>query len=344
MGLGTLLALASAVLFGITTPIVASAGADVGPFVTASLLYAGAAAMALGTVPFGARTGRSLARADLGRLAAIALFGAVLAPSLFAWGVHRAGATTTSLALNLEAVFTMLLAVAIHHEPIGRRAGAAIVLVTCGGVALALDRGSSLGTAGVGAIAAATACWAVDNVLTRPLADHDPLHVIAGKGTLGAIATAALATIAREPWPAAATAAVLFACGATGYGLSLRLYLLAQRRIGAGRTGSVFAVGPFVGAAVSWALGDRGFGALGAIGGLALVIGVYLHLTERHAHRHVHEALTHEHAHRHDDGHHDHVHDPPFVGEHSHVHTHARIEHTHEHAPDLHHAHDHDPV
>jgi len=147
--------------------------------------------------------------------------------------------------------------------------------------------------------------------------------------------------IAGEPAPPARAVLVLLACGATGYGLSLRLYLLAQRAIGAGRTGSVFALAPFLGAAVAIAAGDR-IATGWTIGAAALLAaGVYLHLTERHGHAHVHESIEHDHVHRHDDGHHDHAHDPPFAGEHAHPHQHARLAHTHEHAPDLHHAHPH---
>jgi drug/metabolite transporter (DMT)-like permease len=260
---------------------------------------------------------------------------------LFAWGVQRAGATATSLTLNLEAVFTVLLARAVHREPIGRRAGAAVVAMLIGGTALALERVTSFGLIGLLAIAGATLCWAADNTLTRALADDDPLDVVAAKGALGAAATGVLAYLWREPRPAALAILALFACGATGYGLSLRFYLLAQRRIGAARTGSIFAVGPFVGAAIAWVLGDRGFGPATVLGALAFGVGVYLHVTERHGHAHVHAPTVHDHAHRHDDQHHDHVHDPPFVGEHSHVHEHARIEHDHPHAPDLHHDHEH---
>jgi hypothetical protein len=165
--------------------------------------------------------------------------------------------------------------------------------------------------------------------------------VIAAKGTLGALATAVVALALRESAPRPAQAVALLLCGAIGYGLSLRLYLLAQRRIGAGRTGSVFAAGPFVGAGLGWALGDRSAGFGTAFGAVALGIGMYLHLTEHHGHPHVHEGTLHEHAHRHDDGHHDHVHDPPVAGEHTHPHRHDRVEHEHEHAPDVHHEHEH---
>jgi hypothetical protein len=164
---------------------------------------------------------------------------------------------------------------------------------------------------------------------------------VAGKGALGALLTGGLALAFGEPAPGAAAVAALLACGATGYGLSLRLYLRAQRQIGAARTGSIFALAPFVGAALGWALGERALGplTLGASGLFGL--GVYLHVTERHAHPHLHPPLLHEHPHRHDDGHHDHVHDHPVVGEHTHLHAHDALEHTHEHAPDFHHDHAH---
>jgi hypothetical protein len=121
----------------------------------------------------------------------------------------------------------------------------------------------------------------------------------------------------------------------------LYLYLLAQRRIGAGRTGSVFALAPFIGAALAWVLGDRHAGSLAFAAAGLFGLGVYLHVSEKHGHRHKHEPVEHEHMHRHDDGHHTHTHDPPFAGEHSHPHHHQRVEHEHEHAPDIHHGHTH---
>ncbi len=153
--------------------------------------------------------------------------------------------------------------------------------------------------------------------------------------------TGVLALALAEPLPSPGRALVLLVCGATGYGLSLRLYVLAQRRIGAARTGSIFALAPFVGAALAWALGDRGLGAAGGFSACVFAAGVWLHLTERHGHHHAHLALAHEHSHRHDDGHHDHVHDPPFSGEHSHPHEHSAHEHEHEHGEDVHHRHAH---
>ncbi len=141
--------------------------------------------------------------------------------------------------------------------------------------------------------------------------------------------------------PSAFRIAALLAIGASGYGLSLRLYLLAQRAFGAARTGSVFAFAPFIGALVAMAMGDRNLSVGMAAGGLLMLVGVGVHLYESHEHQHRHEPLIHEHAHTHDDGHHNHVHDPMPVGSHSHEHRHEPMTHVHPHVPDAHHVHRH---
>ena len=112
---GSMLGVAAAVLFGITTPLITHFGRGVGPFATATLLYGGAA---LGAGLPLRSSAPSLGRAQLGRLAAVALFGAALAPASLAWGLQHTGALSASLLLNLEAVFTVFLARAIHREPI----------------------------------------------------------------------------------------------------------------------------------------------------------------------------------------------------------------------------------
>jgi drug/metabolite transporter (DMT)-like permease len=191
------------------------------------------------------------------------------------------------------------------------------------------------------AIAGATLGWALDNTLSRALAEHDPVVVVAGKGALGALLTAAVAFAVGAPRPdKMGPVLVLCLCGATGYGLSLRLYLLAQRHIGAARTASIFALAPFIGAALGWVLQQTWPTPWSLLAAACFGLGVFLHATERHRHPHAHPRLEHEHPHRHDDGHHEHLHDPPFTGEHSHPHRHEPVEHEHDHLPDAHHEHE----
>jgi len=341
-----MLALLAAALFGISTPLVQQFGVGLGAFSTAALLYAGAAAVGLLSRQPVEREAR-LQRGDLPRLLAMAGFGAVVGPVALVWGLQHTSGTSASLMLTLEALFTAVLAWRLYRETMDGRVWAAMALLLAGGMVLVLDQGRAGGTQlwGLLAVLLATAAWGVDNTLSRALAERDPGQVVMVKALLGASATVLLAVVLGEPLPTAGVALALLAIGATGYGLSLRFYLLAQRAFGAARTGSVFAFAPFIGAAVAVALGDRSASGMMALGSALMLAGVMLHLAESHGHEHAHNALEHEHAHRHNDGHHDHVHDhvhdPMPAAEHSHRHGHEPLRHAHAHVPDALHVHRH---
>jgi len=339
---GGLLALVAAVLFGLSTPLVQRFGTGVGPFTTAALLYAGAALVAR-LLRRPTQREAQLRRTDLPRLLAMAASGAVIGPVALAWGLQRTSGSSASLMLTLEAVFTAVLAWRWFGETMDRRVIGAVLLLLAGGALLVLEQGlaGQVQLLGLLAVALATAAWGVDNTLSRGVADRDPGQVVWAKALLGSGATVTLALLSREALPGWSNALALLAVGATGYGLSLRFYLLAQRTFGAARTGSVFAFAPFIGAAGAFALGERSGSALMAVGGGLMVLGVLLHLMERHSHPHTHEALEHEHAHSHDDGHHLHTHQPMPEGAHSHWHQHMPTQHEHAHVPDAHHLHRH---
>ena len=342
---GALLALLAAALFGISTPLVQRFGVGLGAFSTAALLYAGAAVAGAFSRQRVEREARVL-RSDLPRLLAMAGFGAVIGPVALAWGLQHTSGTSASLMLTLEALFTALLAWRLYRETLDGRVWAAMALLLAGGMLLVLDQGLRADASGAQlwgllAVLLATAAWGVDNTLSRALAERDPGQVVLLKAALGAAATTLLAIVFGEPLPPLGAALALLAVGASGYGLSLRFYLLAQRAFGAARTGSVFAFAPFIGAALALALGDRSASTMMALGSALMLAGVVLHLAESHGHAHSHEALDHEHAHRHDDGHHSHGHEPMPAGAHSHRHHHAPLRHAHPHVPDAHHGHRH---
>jgi drug/metabolite transporter (DMT)-like permease len=339
---GGLLALLAASLFGISTPLMQLFGAGLGAFTTAALLYLGAAVAGL-LLKQPAGREACLQRRDWPRLLAMAGFGAVVGPVALAWGLQRTSGTSASLMLTLEALFTAVLAWKLYQETMDRRVWVALLLLLAGGMVLILDQGQQ-GSAqwmGLLAVLLATAAWGIDNTLSRGVADRDPGQVVLAKAAVGALATAMIALATGEVLPTGTAAAGLLVVGATGYGLSLRFYLLAQRTFGAARTGSVFAFAPFIGAAVAFVLGDRSASALMVLGGVLMLAGVVLHLMETHGHEHVHEAMAHEHAHRHDDGHHTHLHSVMPAGAHSHPHQHEPVTHSHEHVPDAHHLHRH---
>jgi drug/metabolite transporter (DMT)-like permease len=340
---GALLALTAAVLFGISTPLVQRFGVGVGAFTTAALLYAGAAVAGALLRQRAEREARVVS-GDIRRLLAMAAAGAVIGPVALAWGLQRTSGTSASLMLTLEALFTAVLAWRVYRETMGKRVWAAMLLLLAGGSLLVLDQGRDGGARmwGLLAVLAATAAWGLDNTLSRILAERDPGQVVLAKALVGATATSILAVSFGEVLPSSGEALGLFAVGATGYGLSLRFYLLAQRAFGAARTGSVFAFAPFIGAVLAVALGDQSTSWLMASGSVLMLAGVTLHLAESHRHEHRHDLTEHEHAHRHDDGHHDHVHIPMPTGVHSHWHRHEPLWHSHPHVPDAHHTHRHE--
>jgi drug/metabolite transporter (DMT)-like permease len=195
---------------------------------------------------------------------------------------------------------------------------------------------------GVISIAGACIAWAIDNNLTRKLSAADPLQIATVKGLAAGSVNLVMALALGARLPALPDVAGAAAIGFLGYGVSLVLFVVALRHLGAARTGAYFSTAPFVGALLSILAFGEAVSLHLVAAGLLMAFGVYLHLAERHAHDHLHEALKHEHRHSHD-AHHQHAHEPgdPPGEPHSHWHRHDPLSHSHAHYPDLHHRHGH---
>lgn len=280
MRAGAIAAAFAAAAFGVTVPLVQRFGRDVGPWSTAALLYLGSAILAGG---FG-RAKESL-RPHALRIVGIALLGAAAAPALLAMGLHRIDGASASLLLGFEAAFTVLFARLLYREPITRRLAIALAVMFAGGVVLVRPTlAAAHGGAGAAFVLLAVLCWAGDSALMRPLSDSSVTHVVRAKSLVGVLAATLVALATREGLPPLVPAALLVACGALGYGVSLRLYLTAQRHAGAARTASVFSIAPFFGAVVALAMGQRGDLTSLAIAASLLAAGVFLQATEQYEH------------------------------------------------------------
>jgi drug/metabolite transporter (DMT)-like permease len=191
------------------------------------------------------------------------------------------------------------------------------------------------------AIAAACLAWAIDNNLTRKVSINDAMLIACIKGLVAGSISIVLALRFGAQMPAIETAIQAGLLGFVGYGLSLTLFVIALRNLGTARTAAYFSLAPFIGAALALAWGAPVTGTL-FFAALFMGAGVWLHITENHAHVHRHSRIVHEHRHVHD-AHHQHPHaDGPHDQEaHSHVHVHEPIEHAHPHYPDVHHRHEH---
>ncbi|MDB4974052.1 MAG: hypothetical protein JWN48_2393, partial [Myxococcaceae bacterium] len=285
-----------------------------------------------------------LRRADALTLAAIVLSGGIAGPVLMLLGLRRLSAFTGSLLLNLEAPFTMLLAVLVFREHLGRRAAVAAFCILSGAALLKLQPGAVIvDTQGMLFLAAACACWAMDNNLTQRLSLRDPFAVVRVKATGAAIANTAVALIWLDaPLPSGRVVLGALALGSVSYGASVVLDAYALRFVGASREAAYFATAPFLGAVLSFLLLEETLRWLDLVAMLSMIAGVTVMLRERHGHRHLHAAMLHEHLHVHDEHHqHSHAAADPAGEPHAHAHRHDPLEHEHEHAPDLHHRHEH---
>lgn len=345
---GVPLAVLSAALFGASTPFAKLLlGAGVSPWLLAGLLYLGSG-FGLAVVELARRLRGAapqeapLRRADLPWLALVVLTGGVAGPVLLMAGLSVTPASAASLLLNLEGLATMAIAWRMFRENVDRRLllGAAAILA---GAVLLSWRGGPSGF-GWGALAIAGAClaWGIDNNLTRQLSAADPVQIALIKGVAAGAVNLALAVTAGALLPDAAAIGGAALIGFIGYGVSLVLFVLALRRLGAARTAAYFSTAPFIGAVLAIAMFGEAVTAQLVGAGLLMAVGLYLHLAERHEHEHRHEALEHEHRHVHDE-HHRHGHEPgdPVGEPHTHRHAHQPLVHKHPHYPDLHHRHGH---
>jgi drug/metabolite transporter (DMT)-like permease len=338
-------ALLAALLFGLSTPLAKLLLGTLPPLLLAGLLYLGSgvglSALRLARRARGARPA-GLAGPDLPWLAGAVFFGGMLGPTLLMIGLQRTPASASALLLNLEGVFTALLAWFVFKENFDRRIAFGMGLIVAGGVVLARQ-----GTAGLtlpgGALAVAGAClcWAIDNNLTQKVSTADPLQIASLKGLVAGVVNTALG-LTSSPVPAASVASGAMLLGLVGYGLSLALFVIALRHLGTARTGAYFSLAPFMGAILAITLLREPLTPLLLVAGALMGAGTWLHLSERHEHEHEHEPLDHTHSHVHDE-HHRHEHQPGTdVREpHAHRHVHERLVHRHPHYPDIHHRHGH---
>ncbi|NYT05097.1 MAG: DMT family transporter [Methanomicrobiales archaeon] len=346
----------AALLFGAGSQFSKLMLTTVPPVTMAGLLYTGSGVGLLLMTAAGFAAGKRRntyearpTRRDLPWLAATMFFGTFLGPVALMFSLPHTPAATAALLLSFEAVATTVIAVLWKNEPVGRRMGTALLLITLSCIMLSYTPDAAYGIS-LGALGVLLACsfWGLDNNIIQNISGKDPVLTIMAKALIVGPAMILAGYAVAEVMPAPATALACMAIGFMGFGgiMSVSL-LLAIRGLGSGRAASLFALSPFFGVVFAFLLFAEMPGGLFFIALAVMLAGTFLLATERHAHEHAHPALEHEHRHRHDDLHHDHAHVPgmPPVngsGFHSHPHGHDGIVHTHAHSPDIHHRHRHD--
>lgn len=335
------LAILAAACYGVSAPLAKLLLQDLSPTMMAGLLYLGAG-IGMSIVHF--VTKDKSKEAPLTRKERPFVWGMILldiaAPIFLMLGLSSTTPGNASLLNNFEIVATSLIALFIFKEAIGKRMWMAIAWITLASVILSFDMDSLKFSYGSMMVLAACICWGFENNCTRMLSLKNPIEIVIIKGLgsgTGALLIALLTGQAQGSLRYILSAALL---GFFAYGMSIYFYILAQRDLGASRTSAYYAIAPFIGLVLSFAMFEEAMNIQFVLAILVMLIGTYYATFEGHSHLHSHAQLHHEHRHRHDDGHHTHHHDEK-VTEHSHPHTHEETEHSHPHTPDLHHRHKH---
>ncbi len=344
-------AILASVLFGASAPIAKLLLGQIEPVVLAAFLYLGSG---IGLLLFkGLRrmwlnckdAEAKISSTDIPWIIGAILTGGVLAPIILMFGLRNTPASTASLLLNFEGVATTLIAYLVFKEAVGKRIWLAVASITTASIILSWNTGGgwgfSLGAAGV---IGACILWGMDNNFTCNISAKDPLVIVTIKGLVAGSFSLILALLLHNNLPNFKIILLAMLFGCLSYGLSIILFILAMRNLGAARTSALFGTAPFVGALLSFVLFRDLPGIPFFITLPFMVIGATLLLSEEHTHNHCHDMIKHEHRHSHDDCHHTHHHSGEVVlvnDCHSHFHIHEAIEHCHHHTPDIHHWHDH---
>ncbi|MRS98087.1 EamA family transporter [Ralstonia pickettii] len=344
-------ALAAALLFGASTPLAKTLTGAISPILLAGLLYLGSGLGLAGVLLVRrltrktnapVKTAPAIPRREIPWLLGAILAGGVAGPALLMTGLARTGAASASLLLNVEGVFTALIAWCVFKENADRQIVLGMIAIIAGGVLLSWQPDAASLSPSALLIIAACACWAIDNNLTRNVSSNDAVLIACLKGLVAGSFNTGLALAAGGSLPGALSLASAMLIGFAGYGISLALFVVALRHLGTARTGAYFSVAPLFGVVIAFLIWPETPSILFWAAAALMAIGVWLHLRERHEHEHVHEPMEHSHAHRHDE-HHQHAHDFPWDGKepHVHAHKHAALIHKHPHYPDIHHRHTH---
>lgn len=253
----------------------------------------------------------------------------ILAPIFLMLGIKYGTAANASLLGNFEIVATTVIALLIFKEKVSKRLWLAIALITASSIILTNEgNGSFHFSFGSLFVLLAAICWGVENNCTRSISDKSSYEIVVLKGIFSGGGSFIIALILGEKLPNFRYAFLTMILGFVAYGLSIFMYVRAQRNLGAAKTSAYYAVAPFVGALLSFVLIGEALTYSYFIAFLIMLGGTVLAvidtLVRQHLHSHVH-TFTHTH-----DGS-THTHNVT----HSHLHNHFVLKDNHKHGHSL---------
>jgi len=336
------IAVISAALFGVATPVSKLLLAELNYFQLAGLLYLGAA---IGLLPFALKKNKlkigAIDRKNLFRILGAMVFGGSIGPVFLLAGLKIANASSVSLWLNLELAATAVLGVVFFKDHLDLKGWLGVSGAILAGILITIHEGQSGVLAGL-FVAVACISWGLDNHFTALIDAITPAQMTFLKGLFAGTINFVVGVFLATRLPPLEILGAAVGVGIFSYGLSIVLYITAAQILGATRSQILFASAPFFGAFFSVVLLSESISLIQIIAAFILALSILSIILGMHSHLHLHDELEHIHIHRHDDFHHTHGHAvKPRSAKHVHMHKHKKAKHAHEHYPDLHHRHDH---
>lgn len=247
----------AAVFYAINTPLSKILLASVSPTFMAAFLYLGAGAGVGIMYVFHWRKedkAERLSRKDYPYTIGMIVLD-ILAPIFLMLGIKYGTAANASLLGNFEIVATTLIALVIFRETVSKRLWAAIALITVSSIILSFEgTGNFQFSYGSLFVLLATGCWGLENNCTRSISDKSTYEIVVLKGIFSGGGAFLIALLTKENLPACKYIVPAMLLGFMAYGISIFLYIRAQRNLGAAKTSAYYAVAPFVGAFLSFIL------------------------------------------------------------------------------------------
>lgn len=241
-------ALISALLYSIYTPAAKVIGITCPPALLTAYLYLGSG-IGLGILYllFKRRFEQgeqSVGKEDIKDLALVVILN-VGAGILLNLGINLSSAVSMSLVGNFEIVATAVIAL-WFGERITRQLWVGIVIVFLASLVLSFDLASLTISWGILFGLLATVLWGLENNFTKKLSVKNPIQVVIIKGFGVGVGSYLVSLLVHEhqvSWQLTVWCLVL---GFFAFGLSILMYVLSQRYLGAAKTSAYYAVSPFL--------------------------------------------------------------------------------------------------
>lgn len=240
----------------------------------------------------------------------------IAAPIFLMLGISHGTASNASLLGNFEIVATTVIALLLFKEAVSGKLWLAIGFITLSSIVLSFEGiGSFSFSLGSLFVILATCCWGLENNCTRKISDKSTYEIVLLKGIFSGGGSFVIALILGESIPALKYIAAIMVLGFIAYGLSIFLYIRAQRDLGAAKTSAYYAVAPFVGSFLAFVINGEKLTGMYFMGLALMIVGtvfvVYDTMVKHHQHSHIHKVvhthngvththiITHEHEHNH---------------------------------------------